>query len=300
MVMKPHDDNHTEWQLRTRRLRLPRSDGLPLLMGIVNTTPDSFSDGGLWTQIKTAVAHGLSLIEAGADVLDIGGESTRPFSDPVDAEEEWRRVGEVVRILAHESDCPISIDTSKASVAKKALENGAEIINDVTGLQGDPEMVQIAIETGAGVCAMHMQGTPKTMQVNPTYESVVEEIHAFLEDRRNALISAGIALESVCLDPGIGFGKTHSHNIELIKNASKFLDLGCPILIGHSRKGFLGKLIKQTLHRDASLHDRDIATAATACSLADQGIHILRVHDVATVRLALTAYASSRTNGLLL
>ena len=293
--MKPHVADPAEWQLRTRSVRLPRSDELPLLMGIVNTTPDSFSDGGLWAQTKTAVAHGLSLIEAGADILDIGGESTRPFSDPVDPEEEWRRVGEVVRILSHESDCPISIDTSKAYVAKCALENGAEIINDVTGLEGDPAMIQIASETGAGICAMHMQGTPKTMQINPTYENIVEEIHNYLEDRKNSLLSAGIALESICLDPGIGFGKTHSHNIELMKHASKFLDLKCPILIGHSRKGFLGKLVEQTLHREASVHERDIATAATACSLAEQGIHILRVHNVATVRLALAAYASSRT-----
>lgn len=293
--MKPHVADPAEWQLRTRSVRLPRPDELPLLMGIVNTTPDSFSDGGLWTQTKTAVAHGLSLIEAGADILDIGGESTRPFSDSVDPEEEWRRVGEVVRILSYESDCPISIDTSKASVAKNALENGAEIINDVTGLEGDPAMIRIASEAGAGICAMHMQGTPKTMQLNPNYESVVTEVYAYLENRKNTLVAAGIAPDSVCLDPGIGFGKTHRHNIELMKHASKFLDLGCPILIGHSRKGFLGKLVKQTLHREASLQERDIATAATACSLADQGIHILRVHDVATVRLALAAYASSRT-----
>ena len=298
--MKPHVADPAEWRLRTRSVRLPRSDELPLLMGIVNTTPDSFSDGGLWTQIETAVAHGLSLIEAGADILDIGGESTRPFSDPVDSREEWRRVGEVVRILSHESDCPISIDTSKAFVAKGALENGAEIINDVTGLEGDPAMIQIASETGAGICAMHMQGTPKTMQINPAYESVVAEVYTYLEERKNTFAAAGIAPERVCLDPGIGFGKTHVHNIELMKHASKFLDLGCPILIGHSRKGFLSKLVKQTIHREASLLERDIATAATACSLADQGIHILRVHDVATVRLALTAYASSRTTESLL
>ena len=296
--MKPPVDDLVEWQLRTRSLRLPRSDELPLVMGIVNTTPDSFSDGGLWTQTETAVAHGLSLIEAGADILDIGGESTRPFSEPVDSQEEWRRVGEVVRILSHETDCPISIDTSKASVAKNAIDNGAEIINDVTGLQGDPAMVQIASETGAGICAMHMQGTPKTMQLNPAYESVVEEIYAYLEDRKNALVAAGIAPESICLDPGIGFGKTHDHNIELMSNASKFLELGCPILIGHSRKGFLGKIVKQTLHREALLAERDVATAATSCSLADQGIHILRVHDVATVRLALTSYTSTRTTKL--
>jgi dihydropteroate synthase len=263
-------------------------------MGIVNVTPDSFSDGGRYDHIEAAVTHGLSLIDAGADILDIGGESTRPFSEPVDSEEEWRRVGEVVRIISHDSDCPISIDTSKASIAENAISNGAEIINDVTGLEGDPAMIKIATETGAGICAMHMQGTPETMQLKPEYGNVVEEIYSYLENRRSGLVTAGVCPQSICLDPGIGFGKTHSHNIELMQKASRFLDLGCPILIGHSRKGFLGKLVKHTLNRDGSLHERDIATAAAACSLADQGIQILRVHDVATVRLALTTYTSNK------
>ena len=292
--MKPHIEDLAGWRLRTGTVPLPKSGGLPLLMGIVNVTPDSFSDGGRYDHIEAAVSHGLSLINAGADILDIGGESTRPFSEPVDSEEEWRRVGEVVRILSHDSNCPISIDTSKASVAENAISNGAEIINDVTGLQGDPAMIKIATETGAGICAMHMQGTPETMQLEPEYENVVEEIYSYLENRRSELVTAGVCPQSICLDPGIGFGKTHSHNIELMQKASRFLDLGCPILIGHSRKGFLGKLVKHTLNRDGSIHERDIATAAAACSLADQGIHILRVHDVATVRLALTAYASSK------
>lgn len=292
--MKPPLEDPVEWRLRTRTMCLPKSGELPLFMGIVNVTPDSFSDGGQHDYVEAAVAHGLSLIEAGADILDIGGESTRPFSDPVDSEEEWRRVGEVIRILSHESDCPISIDTSKACVAENAISNGAEIINDVTGLEGDPAMITIGVETGAGICAMHMQGRPKTMQIKPEYENVVEEIYSYLEERRNGLVAAGMCPHSICLDPGIGFGKTHTHNIELMQKASRFLDLGCPILVGHSRKGFLGKLIKHTLNRDGSTHERDIATAASACSLADQGIHILRVHDVATVRLALTAYASSK------
>ena len=292
--MKPHIEDLAGWRLRTGTVPLPKSGGLPLLMGIVNVTPDSFSDGGRYDHIEAAVSHGLSLINAGADILDIGGESTRPFSEPVDSEEEWRRVGEVVRILSHDSDCPISIDTSKASIAENAISNGAEIINDVTGLQGDPAMIKIATETGAGICAMHMQGTPETMQLEPEYGNVVEEIYSYLENRRSELVTAGVCPQSICLDPGIGFGETHSHNIELMQKASRFLDLGCPILVGHSRKGFLGKLIKHTLNRDGSTHERDIATAASACSLADQGIHILRVHDVATVRLALPAYASSK------
>ena len=292
--MKPHIEDFAEWRLRTRTIPLPKSGNLPLLMGIVNVTPDSFSDGGRYDHIEAAVSHGLSLIDAGADILDIGGESTRPFSEPVDSEEEWRRVGEVIRILSHDSNCPISIDTSKASVAENAISNGAEIINDVTGLEGDPAMIKIATETGAGICAMHMQGTPETMQVKPEYGNVVEEIYSYLENRRSKLVTAGVCPQSICLDPGIGFGKTHGHNIELMQKASRFLDLGCPILIGHSRKGFLGKLVKHSLNRDGSIHERDIATAAAACSLADQGIHILRVHDVATVRLALTAYTSNK------
>ena len=292
--MKPHIEDLTGWRLRTRTVPLPRPGDLPLLMGIVNVTPDSFSDGGRYDHIEAAVTHGLSLIDAGADILDIGGESTRPFSEPVDSEEEWRRVGEVVRIISHDSDCPISIDTSKASIAENAISNGAEIINDVTGLEGDPAMIKIATETGAGICAMHMQGTPETMQLKPEYGNVVEEIYSYLENRRSGLVTAGVCPQSICLDPGIGFGKTHSHNIELMQKASRFLDLGCPILVGHSRKGFLGKLIKHTLNRDGSTHERDIATAASACSLADQGIQILRVHDVATVRLALTTYTSNK------
>jgi dihydropteroate synthase len=158
-------------------------------MGIVNVTPDSFSDGGRYDHIEAAVTHGLSLIDAGADILDIGGESTRPFSEPVDSEEEWRRVGEVVRIISHDSDCPISIDTSKASIAENAISNGAEIINDVTGLEGDPAMIKIATETGAGICAMHMQGTPETMQLKPEYGNVVEEIYSYLENRRSGLVT---------------------------------------------------------------------------------------------------------------
>jgi len=292
--MKPHIEDFAEWRLRTRTIPLPKSGNLPLLMGIVNVTPDSFSDGGRYDHIEAAVSHGLSLIDAGADILDIGGESTRPFSEPVDSEEEWRRVGEVIRTLSHDSDCPISIDTSKASVAENAISNGAEIINDVTGLEGDPAMIKIATETGAGICAMHMQGTPETMQVKPEYGNVVEEIYSYLENRRSKLVTVGVCPQSICLDPGIGFGKTHGHNIELMQKASRFLDLGCPILMGHSRKGFLGKLVKHSLNRDGSIHERDIATAAAACSLADQGIHILRVHDVATVRLALTAYTSNK------
>jgi len=291
--MTPAFPRPSSWQLRTRQLPLPNAGQPPLLMGIVNVTPDSFSDGGRHADIEAAVAHGLQLAAAGADILDVGGESTRPFADPVAADDEWQRVGEVVRRLTEESGLPVSIDTAKAVVAERAIAAGAEIINDVTGLEGDPAMAELARATGAGVCAMHMQGTPQTMQLDPRYDDVVVEIHAYLRQRRDALRAAGTPPAAICLDPGIGFGKTHQHNLQLMQNAGRFLDLGCPILVGHSRKGFLGKLVEQVQGREPAIADRDLATAATACSLAAQGIQVIRVHDVATVRLALVAFSAT-------
>jgi dihydropteroate synthase len=282
------------WRLRTQVLELPRPGAnvrRPLVMGIVNVTPDSFSDGGRHADVEAAVAHGLKLVADGADLLDVGGESTRPYSTPVDAEEEWRRVGEVVHRLAREAGVPVSIDTSKAAVAAQAVAAGAEIINDVTGLEGDPDMVRVAVESGAAVCAMHMQGTPQTMQVAPRYDDVVAEIHGYLRGRRDALVAAGIPLERICLDPGIGFGKTHEHNLTLLAAAGRFLDLGAPILVGHSRKGFIGKAIERQLGRPATVAERDAGTAAGACRLAAAGIQIVRVHAVGIVRAALALYA---------
>ncbi len=281
----------TRWRLRSRVLEIPER---PLVMGIVNATPDSFSDGGRHDGEDAAVAHGLALAAEGADILDVGGESTRPFSDPVDPAEEWRRVGGVVRRLVHETGLPVSIDTSKAGVAERAIDAGAEIINDVTGLAGDPAMVGVAVASGAGVCAMHMQGTPKTMQIDPRYDDVAAEIHSYLAARRDALLAAGVELGRICLDPGIGFGKTHAHNLELVARAAAFLDLGTPILVGHSRKGFVGKLLERPLGRPATLEDRDAATAGIACTLAAQGIQIVRVHAVGLVRAALEAFTASR------
>ena len=286
----------TCWQLRTRRLDLMYPGGglrRPLVMGIVNVTPDSFSDGGRHAGPEAAVAHGLALVAAGADLLDVGGESTRPFAEPVSAAEELTRVIDVVRRLATESGVPVSIDTSKAVVAERAIEAGAEIINDVTGLEGDPGMRAVALDSGAGVCAMHMQGTPQTMQLEPRYGDVVGEIHAYLRARRDALLTAGIPLPRICLDPGIGFGKTHAHNLELMARADAFLDLGTPILVGHSRKGFLGKLIEQQFDRPATEAERDAATAGAACRLASSGIQIVRVHAVGLVRVALEAFAAT-------
>jgi dihydropteroate synthase len=260
-------------------------------MGIVNVTPDSFSDGGRHAAVDAAIAHGLRLVADGADLLDVGGESTRPFSTPVDTTEEIRRTADVVRGLAHESGVPVSIDTSKAEVARRALDSGAEIINDVTGLEGDPAMLGVAIESRAGICAMHMQGTPATMQIDPRYDDVVEDIFQWLAARRDALLAAGIDRERICLDPGIGFGKTHAHNLALVRHAGRFVDLGCPILVGHSRKGFIGKSLERSLGRPATEGERDAATAGMACRLAAAGIQIVRVHAVGLVRSALEGFS---------
>jgi len=280
----------THWRLRTRTLELPCPGGTvsrPLVMGIVNVTPDSFSDGGRHATVEAAVAHGLTLVTQGADILDVGGESTRPYAEPVPLDEELRRVGEVVRRLAADAGVPVSIDTSKAAVAERAIDLGAEIINDVTGLAGDPGMLRVAVSSGAGICAMHMQGTPRTMQIDPRYDDVVAEIHASLAARRDALVAAGIPLERICLDPGIGFGKTHAHNRTLMAEAGRFLDLGTPILVGHSRKGFIAKSLEQSLGRPPTQAELDTATAEAARDLARQGIQIIRVHAVGTVRAAL-------------
>jgi dihydropteroate synthase len=284
----------SHWRLRSTRLALPGTDGRTLVMGIVNVTPDSFSDGGRHAAVEEAVAHGMALVGQGADILDVGGESTRPFSEPVPLDEELRRVTEVVRQLAARSGVPVSIDTSKAAVAARAIDLGAEIINDVTGLEGDPDMLRVAVASGAGVCAMHMQGTPQTMQVDPRYADVVGEIHGYLAQRRDALLAAGVPLERICLDPGIGFGKTHEHNIELMAAAGRFLDLGTPILVGHSRKGFLAKAFERARGRPATEEDRDAATAGAACGLAAQGVQIVRVHAVGLVRTALELFAATR------
>jgi dihydropteroate synthase len=273
-----------QWRLRTRTLEFgPR----PALMGIVNVTPDSFSDGGNYLDTDAAVAHALRLAADGADILDIGGESTRPYSEPVSATEELRRVLPVIEQLVKRTDIPISIDTSKAFVAQGAIAAGAEIINDVTAFSGDPEMLAFAAESGAGVCAMHMRGTPSTMQDDPRYEDVVTEVLKYLREQRDALLAAGVTADRICLDPGIGFGKTHEHNVTLCANAWRFHELGCPVLVGHSRKGFIGKLIGD---KDA---DRAAGTIGVACALAAQGIQIIRVHDAAAVRQALILFAAT-------
>ncbi len=271
------------WRLRTRELAFDR---IPLLMGIVNVTPDSFSDGGSFTTVNQAVDHACRLVDDGADLLDLGGESTRPYSDPVSLEEELERVLPVLERLVTRVEVPLSIDTSKAEVAAAAVELGAEIINDVTGLSR-AEMLEIARRSGAGVCAMHMRGTPKTMQEDPQYGNVVEEILGYLEGRREALVAAGIDLERICLDPGIGFGKTHQHNLTLMAACGRFHALGRPLLVGHSRKGFIGKVL------GSSELPRDAGSLGAALSLAQQGIQVIRLHEVRAVREALALFAAT-------
>lgn len=256
-------------------------------MGIVNVTPDSFSDGGDFFDPAAAIEHGLQLVAEGADLLDIGGESTRPYSDPVFVEEELRRVVPVVRSLCCQAGRPVSIDTSKAAVARAALDVGAEVVNDITGLAGDPEMIGVVCQSQAGVVAMHMQGTPQTMQDDPQYADVVAEVLEYLRRRRDALIAAGIAPSRICLDPGIGFGKTHAHNLTLLANCHRLHELNCPILVGHSRKGYIGKVLNDKSADPLS------GTIGVACALAQQGVQILRVHDVQAVRQALMLFEAA-------
>jgi dihydropteroate synthase len=278
------------WRLRTRSLTFDR---IPKLMGIVNCTPDSFSDGGQFFSAQSAIDHARRLIDEGADIIDVGGESTRPYSTPVDADEELRRVMPIVEALCRPSASSvgttpiISIDTSKARVAREAIAAGCQIINDVTALAGDSEMLSVARELECGVCVMHMQGTPQTMQDNPTYADVVGEIVDYLRRRRDALVDAGIDRERICLDPGVGFGKTHQHNLTLSANCWWFHDLGCPVLVGHSRKGFIGKIL------GGDVKERTYGTLGVSLALAAQGVQILRVHDVAATRQALQLFAAT-------
>jgi dihydropteroate synthase len=274
----------TSWQLRTRRLSFALE---PLVMGIVNVTPDSFSDGGQFLDPAVAIDHALKLADEGADILDVGGESTRPYSSPVEADEEMQRVIPVVRGICRQTDVPVSIDTSKADVARRAVDCGAEIVNDITALEGDSLMPPFVLESGVGLCAMHMQGTPQTMQDNPSYGDVVEDVASYLKMRRDALEQLGIARPRICLDPGIGFGKTHQHNLTLLAHCQRFLQLECPLLVGHSRKAFMAKVLgdKQA--------DRTFATIGAALSLAAQRVHIIRVHDVGPLKQALRLFAAT-------
>jgi dihydropteroate synthase len=258
-------------------------------MGIVNITPNSFSDGGRFFDADAAVARGLELVRQGADLLDIGGESTRPYAQPVGENEELRRVLPVIERLAGEVGVPLSIDTSKPAVARGAFAAGARILNDVTGLE-DPAMIEVALDCGAAVCVMHMLGTPRTMQDNPYYDDVVTEVVDYLRRRRDTLVSAGIAQDRIALDPGIGFGKTAQHNLQLLRSIDRLHEIGCPVLVGHSRKRFIGEVL------DNAEANRTAGTVGTALALARHRVQILRVHDVATVRQALLLFEA--TGGL--
>jgi len=260
------------WKTRTRQLLLVERTWI---MGIVNTTPDSFSDGGKFLDAERAVEQGLRLLSEGADILDIGGESTRPGADPVSAEEERARTEPVIRgILQQMPEACISIDTSKASVAKAALEAGAEIVNDITAGYGDADMLPLVATTGAGLVLMHMQGRPQTMQNNPVYDDVVAEVRSFLAERLEAAEQAGISPEQVVLDPGIGFGKTLEHNLTLMRNLKHLEVNGRPLLLGVSRKRWLGDLTGRTVD------DRLAASLAGVAACIQHGAKIMRVHDV--------------------
>ena len=248
----------------------------PLVMGIVNVTPDSFSDGGRFAVTDAAVEHGLRLAAEGADLLDIGGESSRPGSKPVSLDEELARVVPVVRGLAARIGVPLSVDTTKAAVARQALDAGAGIVNDITAGLGDPAMTAVVRDAGAGVVLMHMQGTPETMQQNPTYADVVREVRDFLAERVRAWVAAGVPAGRIAIDPGVGFGKTSAHNLELLRHLDALAPIGRPVVLGVSRKGFLGRLI------DRPVTERLAASLAAACYCVSRGTaHVLRVHDVA-------------------
>jgi dihydropteroate synthase len=280
------------------------------LMGIVNVTPDSFSDGGLFLDAAAAVQHGLELVEQGARILDIGGESTRPGAQPVDAAEELRRVLPVVgELSSRKVDVRISIDTSKAAVARAALDAGASLVNDVSALRADPRMAGVVADAGAECCLMHMLGEPRTMQREPRYEDVVDEVKAFLEERLAFAVSMGIAEHRVLLDPGIGFGKTVAHNLALLQRLDELVDLGRPIVIGTSRKSFLGRIAAATDARgELGASDRQSpegaenlpwtdrrlpGTIATNVIALERGASVFRVHDVAVLAAALAAAAAT-------
>ena len=257
-----------------------------LIMGVLNVTPDSFSDGGNFFAFDDAVAQGAKLAADGADILDIGGESTRPFFDPVSVEEEIRRVVPVIEKLAPRVSIPISIDTTKAAVARRALEAGASIINDVSSLRLDRDMADLAAESGVPVILMHMLGTPKTMQVDPDYDDLIGEIKAFLEKSIHHATAKGISKSKIIIDPGIGFGKTKTHNLLLIKHLREFKTLGVPVMIGPSRKAFIRHILKDQALQDIrpDLPEVESGTQAAVAASILNGADLVRVHNVANTR----------------
>jgi dihydropteroate synthase len=270
MVFPMTEGRQIIWNCRGRKVVCGQKT---LIMGILNVTPDSFSDGGKFQALETAVARGLQMAAEGADIIDIGGESTRPGARPVSAEEEIRRTIPIVTELKKQSRCLISIDTQKAEVARAALAAGADIINDISAL-ANPGMAAVAAETGAGLVLMHMLGTPQTMQKNPHYADVVSDVRNFLEERTAFAVSRGIAPEQICLDPGIGFGKTDEHNLALLREIPALAALGRPVLIGASRKSFIGRIL------GGGPDERMAGSLAVAAFAILRGAQLLRVHDV--------------------
>ena len=260
------------WHCRTLSFDLTHRG---LIMGVLNVTPDSFSDGGRFFDPSAAIARGLVMVQEGADILDIGGESTRPGATPVEAEEELRRILPVIRGLRKQSRIPISIDTMKARVAAAAVEAGADIINDISGLQHDPEMARVAAESEAGLVIMHLRGTPRTMQQEPEYTDVVAEVCGHLRAAGSAAMAAGVAVDRLVFDPGIGFGKTMEHNLALLRSLPSFQIYGRPVLLGVSRKSFIGRLLGNT-----DPLSREAPTIALTAWARQHGVRILRVHAV--------------------
>lgn len=260
-----------------------------LIMGVLNVTPDSFSDGGRFLGPEAAVEQGLRLAAEGADILDIGGESTRPYAASVTADEELRRVLPVISALAARVRVPISIDTTKAAVARRALAAGALLINDISALAADPDMAPLAAEAGVPVVLMHMRGEPRTMQVDPVYAHVTREVMAFLAQARDRAEAAGIRRDRILVDPGIGFGKTFAHNLQLLRELGQFAALDVPLLVGTSRKAFIRHLLKAPGGPDLAADAPVVAqgTQATVAAAALAGAHMVRVHDVAATRITL-------------
>jgi dihydropteroate synthase len=277
---RPRGCRHIGGALRPRRrAKISRVLDRFQIMGIVNVTPDSFSDGGRFLDADAAVAHGLELRRAGAEIVDVGGESTRPGADPVPAAEEARRVIPVIqRLAAAETGARISVDTSKLAVADAAVEAGARYVNDVTAFRGDPGMAGLVADRDLPCCLMHMLGEPRTMQADPRYDDVVSEVKSFLEARLGFAVAEGVAEERVMLDPGIGFGKTVEHNLELLRRLEEIVAIGRPVVVGVSRKGFLGRLTGR------ETGERLAATVAANVMAFERGASVFRVHDVAAVR----------------
>jgi dihydropteroate synthase len=269
----------TRWKIGGKALDLTNR---AMLMGILNVTPDSFSDGGEFFATEAAVQHGAEMARGGAEIIDVGGESTRPGARPVPPNDEMDRVLPVIRQLAQSVPAAISIDTSKAAVARAAIEAGARIINDVTGGRGDPEMFALAAEKGVALIIMHMQGTPETMQLNPTYGDVLVEVADFFRQQYEQAVRSGVDPMCIAFDPGIGFGKTVAHNLELLANLKRLRVENRPLVVGVSRKSFLGKI-------SGLPSDRASATVAMTSLLRERGAHVLRVHDVAANADALRA-----------